>query len=122
MLFTGSKKYVDEEGLNQIINKYHGDRNGVTMSYNTSYFFELETSGFFQLIDRVADALINASFKIESIEKEINNVDSEVSMRMTNNKALDYYKLAKLLGNNDSVMFKDGFGKIDITKDQYIEA
>lgn len=87
------------------------------MSYNTSYFFELETEGLLELIDRVADALMNASFKIESIEKEINNVNSEVSMRMTHNKALDYYKFAKLLGNDESIMFNDGFGTIDLTKE-----
>ena len=87
------------------------------MSYNTSYFFELETEGLMELIERVADALTNASFKIESIEKEINNVNSEVSMRMTHNKALDYYKFTKMLGNNDSIMFKDGFGIIDMKKE-----
>lgn len=122
MLFTGSKKFKDETGLKDIINKYNGDRNGVTMSYNTSYFFELKTDGLFQLIDRVADALMNASFKKESIENEINNVNFEVSMRMTNNKSLDYYKLAKLLGNSESIMFNDGFGTIDIEKDKFSEA
>ena len=65
------------------------------MSYNTSYFFELEDGGIYELLVRVSDALINASFKMEHIEKEINNVNSEISMRMTHNKALDYYQLIK---------------------------
>ncbi len=65
------------------------------MSYNTSYFFELEDGGIYELLGRVSDALINASFKMEHIEKEINNVNSEISMRMTHNKALDYYQLIK---------------------------
>ena len=63
--------------------------------------------------------MINASFSKENFIKEINNVNSEVSMRMINNKALDYYKLAKLLGNNKCIMFNDGFGTINITSDQF---
>lgn len=69
------------------------------MDYNTSYFFDIETKGLYPVMERVADALTNATFSIESIEKEINNVNSEISMRMTYNKSLDYYKLIKMLGN-----------------------
>lgn len=118
LLFTGSKKFEDEKGLNDTINKYNGERNGVTMSYNTSYFFEFNDQGLNEIIEILADALTNASFKIKSIENEINNVNSEISMRMTHNNALDYYKLLKLIGNDKSSMFNDGFGQITIEKSE----
>ena len=47
----------------------------------------------------LADALAKPLFKKELLEKEINNVNSEISMRMTYNKGLAYYKMIKYLGN-----------------------
>lgn len=83
------------------------------MAFNTSYFFELENNGMQELLDVLADALINPTFQKEHLEKEINNVNSEISMRMTYNKGLAYYKLLKLLGNPESNIFSDGFSNID---------
>ena len=45
--------------------------------------------------------------------KEINNVNSEISMRMTYNKNLAYYKILKTIGNPMSRLFQDGFANID---------
>lgn len=48
---------------------------------------------------------MNPLFKVENIEKEINNVNSEISMRMTFNKSLGVYKLLKKFGNSESKLF-----------------
>lgn len=91
-------------------------KNGVTKDFSTSYFYQIGNSGLEELIDVLADALINPLFEKEVIEKEINNVNSEISMRMTYNKGLAYYKLIKLIGNPECKMFSDGF--YNIKKDQ----
>lgn len=61
--------------------------------------------------------LINPSFEIESIEKEINNVNSEIVMRMTHNRELTYYKLLKEFLNPLSKVGNDGFDLINKSND-----
>ena len=61
----------------------------------------------------LVDAVKEPNFSVESITKEINNVNSEISMRMTYNKDLAYYKLIKKIGNKDCRIFSDGFSNIN---------
>lgn len=62
------------------------------------------------------DALVNPLFAEETILKEINNVNSEISMRYTFNKSLGVYKALKTFGNKKNKMFFDGFDNIDSSK------
>lgn len=61
----------------------------------------------------LADAIENPTFTEENILKEVNNVNSEISMRMTYNKNLAYYKLLKTIGNPNSRIYSDGFANIN---------
>lgn len=49
------------------------------------------------MLDVLGDVLIHPAFEPEHIEKEVNNVNSEINMRMTFNKSLTYYKLLKTI-------------------------
>ena len=113
LLFTGSKNYKEQHHIEKIVNKYQGEQNGVTKAFTTSFYFKIDQSGLDEFLPALADAIQNPTFTEENILKEINNVNSEISMRMTYNKNMAYYKLLKKLGNPHSKLFQDGFANID---------
>lgn len=113
MLFTGSENYPEQHHIEKIVNKYQGEQNGVTKAFTTSYFYKINSDGLEEFLPALADAVENPTFSEENILKEVNNVNSEISMRMTYNKNLAYYKLLKAVGNPNSHIFSDGFANID---------
>jgi secreted Zn-dependent insulinase-like peptidase len=119
LLFTGSKNFDENHHIEKVVNKYHGEQNGVTKAFTTSYFYQIETEGLKDLLLALVDALKEPLFSEENIKKEVNNVNSEISMRMTYNKNLAYYKLIKAVGNKDAKIFSDGFSNIDSSKIDY---
>ena len=112
LIFTGSKKYPNNQ-IDNVINKHQGASNGVPGSFITSYFFKLNNEGFSEFIPILADAIKSPTFELNTIAKEINNVNSEISMRMTYNKEMGFYKFIKEVGNKECRIFKDGFANID---------
>ena len=115
LLFTGSKNYPEDNYIEKVVNKYNGDNNGVTKAFTTSYYYSLEREGFEEFSDVLVDAVKEPLFDKNTIQKEINNVNSEISMRMTFNKNLAYYKMIKKIGNYGCHLFSDGFANIDPT-------
>lgn len=113
LLFVGSENYPDPETLNEIVNKYGGDSNGETDDNVTSYFFRLDGRGLKELLPVMADGIMYPRLTHHSIEKEINNVNSEIDMNMTFDRNQGVYKLLKSIGNPKSSVFWDGFGNID---------
>lgn len=113
LIFTGSTNFPEDHHIEKIINKYQGEHNGVTKAFSTSFFYKLHKDGLGEFLPALADAIINPTLTKENLEKEINNVNSEISMRMTYNKHLATYKLLKKIGNPNSKLFQDGFANID---------
>jgi secreted Zn-dependent insulinase-like peptidase len=113
LLFTGSRNFPEEHHIEKIVNKHQGEQNGVTKAFTTSYYFKIDKSGLEEFLPALVDAIQNPTFAEADILKEINNVNSEISMRMTYNKHLAYYKLLKRVGNPASKLFQDGFSNID---------
>ena len=116
LLFTGSTNFPEQHHIEKIVNKHQGEQNGVTKAFTTSFYFKIDKSGLDDFLPALVDAIQNPTFSEENILKEINNVNSEISMRMTFNKNLAYYKLMKKVGNPDSKLFQDGFANIDASK------
>lgn len=116
LLFTGSKNFPEQHHIEKIVNKHQGEQNGVTKAFSTTFYFKIDKDGLEDFIPALVDAVKNPTFSEENILKEINNVNSEISMRMTYNKNLAYYKLLKTVGNQKSKLFQDGFSNIDASK------
>lgn len=113
LLFTGSKNFPEDNYIEKVVNKYNGENNGVTKSFTTSYYYKVGPGGMEEFAEVLADAVANPLFDETRIAKEINNVNSEISMRMTFNKNLGYYKMLKEIGNPNARVFRDGFKNID---------
>ena len=116
LLFTGSANFPGDHYIEKIVNQHQGEQNGVTKAFTTSFYFTIDNAGFPEFVPALVDAIQNPTFSAENILKEVNNVNSEISMRMTFNKNMAYYKILKTLGNPASRLFQDGFANIDASK------
>ena len=88
LLFTGSKNFPEDNYIEKVVNKYNGENNGVTKSFTTSYYYKIGPGGMKEFAEVLVDAVAFPLFDRERIMKELNNVNSEISMRMTFNKNL----------------------------------
>ena len=86
LLFTGSENFPEDNYIEKVVNKYNGENNGVTKSFATSYYYKVGPGGMEEFAEVLADAVAYPLFDETRIAKEINNVNSEISMRMTFNK------------------------------------
>lgn len=91
LLFTGSKNFPEDNYIEKVVNKYNGENNGVTKSFTTSYYYKIGPGGMQEFAEVLVDAVAFPLFDQERIMKELNNVNSEISMRMTFNKNLGRY-------------------------------
>lgn len=113
LLFTGSRNYPEDNYIEKVVNKYHGNNNGGTGDFVTTYYYEISAEGLDEFLKVLVDAVQNPILAVDTIKKEVNNVNSEISMRMTYEKTYGYYKFVKAVGNVDARIFSDGFANID---------
>jgi secreted Zn-dependent insulinase-like peptidase len=111
MLFTGSKNYPKTNHLEELINKHNGYINAVTRGFTTTYYMKFDKTGLEEVVQVVADALVNPSLSEKNLKKELNNIKSELAMRRFSEDSMHYYLLRKL-SNKKSRMFNDGFGNL----------
>jgi Secreted/periplasmic Zn-dependent peptidases, insulinase-like len=77
MLFMGSDKYPDENHYSQVLSSHNGESNAYTSIDNTVYYFSVECNAFGEMLDIFSRFFIDPLFKEDSIEREINAIDSE---------------------------------------------
>lgn len=116
MLFTGSKNYPEDNYIEKVVNKHNGHNNASTGGFITTYYYELAEDGLEEFVKVLVDAIHNPNLDVGTIKKEVNNVNSEISMRMTFDKTLGCYKLLKAVGNPDAKILSDAFGNISLEK------
>ncbi len=77
MLFMGTEKYPDENKFGEFINENSGSTNAFTDFDSTNYYFDISNESFDKAIDIFAQFFIHPIFKENSVEREMNAVDSE---------------------------------------------
>ena len=92
MLFLGTEKYPEENEYDDYLTKNGGDSNAYTDIDKTIYYFNVNNDAFEGALDRFAQFFISSKFYKDSVEREINAVDSEFS----NNKNNDTWRLDQL--------------------------
>ncbi len=84
MLFMGTKKYPSEKGFMNFISNNGGYSNAFTTQEHTNYHYEIKNSALNKSLDMFAQFFINPLFNKNSVEREINAVDSEHKKNITN--------------------------------------
>jgi insulysin len=77
MLFLGSKKYSNEEYYQINVKKYGGHSNAWTDLFETVYYFSVFNDGVEHLMDIFSRFFIDPLFNENSVQREINAVNSE---------------------------------------------
>lgn len=77
MLFMGSEKYPDETLFHKLINESGGVTNAHTMEELTTYYFQVQNNFFMKILDVWSNFFIKPLFSKNSVEREVNAVNSE---------------------------------------------
>ena len=109
MLFMGSSKYPDENEYSQIVTENGGYSNAYTTSDHTNYYFTCTPDGLFNVLDVFAQFFISPLLKKDSVQREINAVDSEYKNGLTND-AWRFHGVKREFMNDSHPMHKFNVG------------
>jgi insulysin len=101
MLFMGSKKYPKENHYFERLNELGGSSNAYTDTTETVYFFNVFDNGLDEMIDIFSRFFIDPLFNPNSIDRELNAVNSEHHKNI-NNDMWKQLQLSLDLANNNS--------------------
>ena len=122
MLFLGSKKYPGENQFEKFLNENGGMSNAYTATFETVYYFSVFNNKLEKAIDMFSRFFIDPLFDSDSVNRELNAIDSEHSKNIQN----DQWRLQHFFGlisKKDSLINKFGTGNLEtLQKDGVREA
>ena len=80
MIFMGSEKYDDESAYSNHIAENGGYANAFTNLESTNYYFDISYDGLKLALDMMAHNFKSPLLNKDSIEREINAIESEYKM------------------------------------------
>lgn len=116
MLFMGTSKYPNENDFFNYLSKNNGISNAFTSPDSTNYHFEINSSAFNKALDRFAYFFISPLFKKDSIDKEMNAINSEHSKNLQNNTRR-ILSVLRILSKNDHLTHKFCTGNLETLKE-----
>ncbi|MGX5914519.1 insulinase family protein [Aliidiomarina sp. Khilg15.8] len=83
MLFMGSETYPNPSDYPDFVSEHGGQHNAWTGTEHTNFYFDVQPSYFNDALARFSQLFIAPRFAPEWIEKELNAVESEYRMKLT---------------------------------------
>ncbi|XP_027049416.1 nardilysin-like [Pocillopora damicornis] len=96
MVFMGSEKYPDENAFDAFIKKHGGSDNASTDCEMTTFIFDVRRKYFRETLDRFAQFFISPLLKEDSVDREIQAVESEFRMSYQSDSVRKMQLLAQL--------------------------
>ena len=115
MLFMGTKKYPSENEFYEFLNKNSGDSNAYTSEDITNYYYEISNEAFEESLDLFSQFFISSLFSENSVNKEINAVDSE-NKKNLNTDIWRFYQLLSSESKENSVFNHFSTGNLETLK------
>lgn len=84
MVFMGSEKYPDENDFDVFVKKHGGNTNAFTDCERTVFYFDIKKNSMYDGLDRFAQFFISPLMKKDSVDREVESVDSEFDMALQN--------------------------------------
>lgn len=84
MVFMGSEKYPKENELDDFLGRHGGYSNAWTDCEKSCFYFDVERKYFRRALDMFAHFFISPLFQEDSVDREIEAVDSEFQMGLPN--------------------------------------
>lgn len=100
MLFMGSEKYPAENEYSEFISKHGGSDNAFTDFEMTVYFFDVSQPAFAKALDIFANSFVKPLLREDSLEREVEAVESEFQLQQTSDTARLEQVLAEQAGVN----------------------
>ena len=114
MLFLGSEKYPDENYFSKNIKSNGGNSNAYTGLYETVYYFNC-INNMENILDIFSRFFIDPLFNIDSVEREINAINSE-HMKNINNDMWATRQIMYNLTKKDCIINRFTTGNFDTLK------
>ena len=116
MLFMGSKKYPDENYFSKKISEYGGYSNAYTSFFETVYYLNVLSDNLENIMEIFSRFFIDPLFSINSVEREINAINSEHSKNINDNNWIERQIILNSIDNDHisnrfSTGCHDTFGK-----------
>ena len=112
MLFLGSKKYPGENKFEKFLNENGGSSNAYTDTFETVYYFSVFNNKLEKAIDMFSRFFIDPSFDNDSVNREINAIQSEHNKNIQQ----DIWRFSHFIGlssNKGSMLNKFGTGNLE---------
>ena len=116
MLFMGTQKYPDENDFSNYLSRNGGLYNAFTSLDKTNYHFEINPSGFKCALDKFAHFFIDPLFNKNSIDKEMNAIQSEYSKNLQNDMRR-IFSILRILSKKNHPMNKFCTGTLETLKE-----
>lgn len=118
MLFMGSEKYPSENLFSDFIDRNNGIKNAYTDQENTNYYLTIDTEAFEKALDMLAQFFKSPLISEDSLEREINAVNSE-HIKNIPNDGWRSYLIFKELAEDGAEISKYGCGTKESISDNY---
>lgn len=112
MLFLGSKKFPKESHFDDRLKKCGGHSNAWTADFETVYYFTVQTEYLEEMVSIFSRFFIDPLFDPDSVNREMNAVDSEHKKNI-NNDWWRIYRMFDLISKKDSPINKFGTGNLE---------
>lgn len=113
MIFMGSKKYPKENEYDTIFTRHGGSNNAETDAETTCFYFDVPLPGLEQVLDIFSNLFYEPLFLEDTIDREVNAIDSEFDQARQSNDVRCDSVLAQFLngpakkfayGNRESLL------------------
>lgn len=94
MLFMGTEKYPEVNMFMEYLNQHNGSTNAYTAHEHTTYYCDIDSEYLGTMADMFSQFFISPLFKADTVDKEINAVNSEY-LNSLNSKAFRLEALCK---------------------------
>lgn len=112
MLFLGSKKYPQEDYFDKTLKEHGGNSNAFTDDMETVYYFSVNNDKLAKMIDIFSRFFIDPLFNKDSVNREINAVDSEHKKNINDNY-WNLFHFFGLISKKNSQINRFGTGNLD---------
>ncbi|MFT6701516.1 MAG: insulysin [Pseudomonadales bacterium] len=113
MVFAGSKNYPDGNYLNQLLNTHGGFVNAWTSAETCNFHFDCPAAQFLESLDVLLDMLTQPELKLAGIDREVDAIDAEFSLRKQDD-VRRLYDVHKQTCNQDHPFSRFSVGNKDI--------
>lgn len=116
MLFMGTKKYPNENDFSDYLSRNGGMSNAFTSPDTTNYHLHVNVDGFKGALDRFAHFFIDPLLNKNSIDKEMNAINSEHSKNLQNDMRR-IISLLRVLSKDNHLAHKFCTGNLETLRD-----